>query len=105
MIGAGIAWLAISSRRRDDDDYETGYSAGYSSGYRSGTDHDEHKEGMTDRLKQRASAAGESLRERASDLGERARSEEHTAELQSLMRRSSAVVCLKKKKKQMAPIR
>src|SRR3546814_18163234 len=27
---------------------------------------------MTDRLKQRASAAGESLRERASDLGERA---------------------------------
>src|SRR3546814_12756431 len=72
MIGAGIAWLAISSRRRDDDDYETGYSAGYSSGYRSGTEHDEHKEGMTDRLKQRASAAGESHRERASDLGERA---------------------------------
>src|SRR3546814_20903163 len=66
------SWLAIWSRRRDDDDYETGYSAGYSSGYRAGTDHDEHKEGMTDRLKRRASAAGESLRERASDLGERA---------------------------------
>src|SRR3546814_8084468 len=45
MIGAGIAWLAISSRRRDDD-----------------------------------------------------RSEEHTSELQSLMRTSYAVFCLKKKK-------
>src|SRR3546814_9695203 len=79
MIGAGIAWLAISSRRRDDDDYETGYSAGYSSGYRSGTDHDEHKEGMTDRLKQRASAAGESLRARAYDPGGRAGAHGHAA--------------------------
>src|SRR3546814_9714480 len=32
--------------------------------------------------------------------GERARSEEHTSELQSLMRNSYAVFCLKKKKKQ-----
>src|SRR3546814_2512631 len=33
--------------------------------------------------------------------GEAARSEEHTSELQSLMRISYAVFCLKKKKKQM----
>src|SRR3546814_9023110 len=32
------------------------------------------------------------------------RSEEHTSELQSLMRLSSAVFCLKKKKKQLANI-
>src|SRR3546814_9803520 len=32
-------------------------------------------------------------------LGSRARSEEHTSELQSLMRTSYAVFCLKKKKK------
>src|SRR3546814_18147105 len=70
MIGAGIAWLAISSRRRDDDDYETGYSAGYSSGYRSGTAHDEHKEGMPDRLKPRASAAGERDR-KSGEVGKR----------------------------------
>src|SRR3546814_10346902 len=31
------------------------------------------------------------------DLGGRQRSEEHTSELQSLMRNSSAVLCLKKK--------
>src|SRR3546814_8597819 len=34
------------------------------------------------------------------DAGRRARSEEHTSELQSLMRISYAVFCLKKKKKQ-----
>src|SRR3546814_4661105 len=33
------------------------------------------------------------------DLGQRLRSEEHTSELQSLMRISYAVFCLKKKKK------
>src|SRR3546814_7058673 len=37
-------------------------------------------------------------RERAAE-GQRARSEEHTSELQSLMRISYAVFCLKKKKK------
>src|SRR3546814_9526412 len=35
---------------------------------------------------------------RVSDGGDRARSEEHTSELQSLMRISYAVFCLKKKK-------
>src|SRR3546814_18478354 len=69
MIGAGIAWLAISSRRRDADDYETGYSVGYSSGYRSAPDHDEHNEGMTARPTQRASATGEGLRAGAAALG------------------------------------
>src|SRR3546814_1561728 len=34
------------------------------------------------------------------DVGNRGRSEEHTSELQSLMRISYAVFCLKKKKKQ-----
>src|SRR3546814_8088280 len=34
------------------------------------------------------------------EIGGRARSEEHTSELQSLMRISYAVFCLKKKKKQ-----
>src|SRR3546814_2407505 len=34
------------------------------------------------------------------DVGGRIRSEEHTSELQSLMRNSYAVFCLKKKKKQ-----
>src|SRR3546814_4814998 len=33
-------------------------------------------------------------------LGEHVRSEEHTSELQSLMRSSYAVICLKKKKEQ-----
>src|SRR3546814_5396391 len=39
------------------------------------------------------------VRERGLDHGARARSEEHTSELQSLMRTSYAVFCLKKKKK------
>src|SRR3546814_4827358 len=45
----------------------------------------------------RAAAAGE-LGEDAAGLGQRLRSEEHTSELQSLMRISYAVFCLKKKK-------
>src|SRR3546814_8079339 len=36
--------------------------------------------------------------ERAAEVGARVRSEEHTSELQSLMRISYAVFCLKKKK-------
>src|SRR3546814_4196766 len=39
-------------------------------------------------------------REQADLIAERARSEEHTSELQSLMRISYAVFCLKKKKKE-----
>src|SRR3546814_3455666 len=38
------------------------------------------------------------LAERSADLGMQNRSEEHTSELQSLMRISYAVFCLKKKK-------
>src|SRR3546814_8880177 len=37
------------------------------------------------------------LRERRSDIPQTFRSEEHTSELQSLMRKSYAVFCLKKK--------
>src|SRR3546814_3425711 len=44
--------------------------------------------------------AGGSLREVGEDPGEGGRSEEHTSELQSLMRISYAVFCLKKKTKQ-----
>src|SRR3546814_13838252 len=36
MIGAGIAWRAITSRRRAHDDSETGYRAGHSTGSREG---------------------------------------------------------------------
>src|SRR3546814_10898362 len=39
------------------------------------------------------------LRHQAREVGRAARSEEHTSELQSLMRISYAVFCLKKKKK------
>src|SRR3546814_7410484 len=39
------------------------------------------------------------IRHRRSSISSRARSEEHTSELQSLMRNSYAVFCLKKKKK------
>src|SRR3546814_3290263 len=39
-------------------------------------------------------------REKIAVIGGRSRSEEHTSELQSLMRISYAVFCLKKKKKQ-----
>src|SRR3546814_2095560 len=42
---------------------------------------------------------GRVRRPRAGDLRRRGRSEEHTSELQSLMRISYAVFCLKKKKK------
>src|SRR3546814_14142011 len=59
MIGAGIAWLTISRRRRDDDDYATGSGEGYSWGYRSGTGHDAQHKGLTGRLKQRAREEGE----------------------------------------------
>src|SRR3546814_7715282 len=44
-------------------------------------------------------AAGQvGLEDRAPALGNNVRSEEHTSELQSLMRKSYAVFCLKKKK-------
>ncbi|MGE5768220.1 MAG: hypothetical protein ACM35H_13605 [Bacteroidota bacterium] len=56
MIGAGIVWLAIASRSRDEErDY-----------------YGDEREGTTGRLRRRAAAVGEGLRERASDLGERA---------------------------------
>src|SRR3546814_8610804 len=42
---------------------------------------------------------GDNVRQVDSYAGERKRSEEHTSELQSLMRISYAVFCLKKKKK------
>src|SRR3546814_3819320 len=45
-------------------------------------------------------AAGKAAAERMGDLLAQVRSEEHTSELQSLMRISYAVFCLKKKKKQ-----
>src|SRR3546814_5342189 len=44
--------------------------------------------------------SGRSGRGRSGHKGSRLRSEEHTSELQSLMRISYAVFCLKKKKKQ-----
>src|SRR3546814_9289376 len=48
------------------------------------------------------SAAEQALGEELSDRN-RARSEEHTSELQSLMRTSYAVFCLKRKKRKDAP--
>ena len=48
-----------------------------------------------DRIEQRMDARGDAINER---LDRRARSEEHTSELQSLMRNSYAVFCLKKNK-------
>lgn len=56
MIGAGILWLALSSRSRDDDMERYG----------------EDRDSTTGKLRRRAAAMGEGLRERASDLGERA---------------------------------
>src|SRR3546814_7830284 len=48
---------------------------------------------------QRLVAEAQQSHSRAQALADRARSEEHTSELQSLMRISYAVFCLKKKKK------
>src|SRR3546814_20136942 len=45
----------------------------------------------------RAAATGKNRRSRGAGDGRRKRSEEHTSELQSLMRNSYAVFCLKKK--------
>src|SRR3546814_4265784 len=45
-----------------------------------------------------AAAGGHPVQRAAGDLGTVGRSEEHTSELQSLMRISYAVFCLKKKK-------
>src|SRR3546814_5828488 len=47
----------------------------------------------------RAAWVGTAIAEHFRDKGKRVRSEEHTSELQSLMRTSYAVFCLKKKKK------
>src|SRR3546814_5824367 len=62
---------------------------------------EEHERTLGDALRVLAGAGAKSLREY---LGEghsrRQRSEEHTSELQSLMRISDAVFCLKKKNKQ-----
>src|SRR3546814_3176770 len=62
-----------------------------------------HRDGLRhrcgDRKRWRDAAEGRSGRYRARAPAER-RSEEHTSELQSLMRISYAVFCLKKKKKQ-----
>src|SRR3546814_8628824 len=51
---------------------------------------------FSDRLKSRGRLSAGNLG--GTDLGKRKRSEEHTSELQSLMRISYAVFCLKKKK-------
>jgi hypothetical protein len=67
LIGAGITWLALSARAERDD--YSGY--GGERYYGAGADAD-RDEGRTGRLRERAAAAGEGLRERASDLGERA---------------------------------
>src|SRR3546814_2801232 len=53
-----------------------------------------------DNLKRYASGRGQSSADTISSIGSNLRSEEHTSELQSLMRISYAVFCLKKKKKQ-----
>src|SRR3546814_3249133 len=54
-----------------------------------------------DAVEQRAPVGvGPVAKRRAEAFGIRVRSEEHTSELQSLMRISYAVFCLKKKKKQ-----
>src|SRR3546814_5323034 len=55
--------------------------------------------GWAERPRDVATAAQLSLRLSGADAADRARSEEHTSELQSLMRISYAVFCLKKKKK------
>src|SRR3546814_1244370 len=52
---------------------------------------------MCDRRRRRAEEARQASRQAATGRGA-ARSEEHTSELQSLMRNSYAVFCLKKKK-------
>src|SRR3546814_10018189 len=50
--------------------------------------------------KKRKASLGEFVTQVRSETGKVVRSEEHTSELQSLMRISYAVFCLKKKKKQ-----
>jgi hypothetical protein len=69
MIGAGIVWLALSSRADHDSDRdEFG---------------EESREGMGDKLRQRAASLGEGVRERASDLGERAGELGHEARVRA----------------------
>src|SRR3546814_1104018 len=55
--------------------------------------------GASEHARRRAAAGGEQRRALPEDSSGCARSEEHTSELQSLMRISYAVFCLKKKKK------
>src|SRR3546814_10459426 len=68
---------------------------------RDAREHDESVAALTERLGIAASGGGvtllEGMRARLSAARSTARSEEHTSELQSLMRISYAVFCLKKK--------
>src|SRR3546814_7885080 len=65
---------------------------------RVGGEQDERQEAGADHPLHRQGAGPEPVRQVATEGG---RSEEHTSELQSLMRISYAVFCLKKKKKQL----
>src|SRR3546814_14298772 len=69
MIGAGLVWLALDSRS-DYSDYDDDMDE---------DEFGERRERTTGRLRQRAAALGEGVRERASDLGERAGAFGHKA--------------------------
>src|SRR3546814_4131488 len=75
------------------------------SGDRRAGERNEHREAEQDHRRRhraaepRAESAVQGGENRDADPGEEHRSEEHTSELQSLMRISYAVFCLKKKKK------
>jgi hypothetical protein len=71
MIGAGIVWLALSSRADHDSESDAGEFG------------EESREGMGDRLRQRAADLSEGVRERASDLGERAGELGHEARVRA----------------------
>src|SRR3546814_7932548 len=61
--------------------------------------HQPHRSGRQGRDRAARRPAGDGVSRGAAALGAPDRSEEHTSELQSLMRISYAVFCLKKKKK------
>src|SRR3546814_10900531 len=91
LAGLGLGWLLYAGLRRNGDaGLAQSEYPDYVDPAADGPAYDMHGErrGMRDRARERARSTAEGLR---------SRSEEHTSELQSLMRISYAVFCLKKK--------
>src|SRR3546814_3543368 len=87
------AWFSICFTSISENDYSPPQSTGKGS---AGERHDQRRRKAGERIGGDGVAGPQRSRERG--RGRAQRSEEHTSELQSLMRISYAVFCLKKKK-------